>query len=63
MFDSMGTIFPVVASFAVLFPKSIHLLRSNWDWTKTDLLNTLCARSVTLCTILMTAMKWFVVKK
>ena len=27
MFDSMGTIFPVVASFAVLFPKSVHLLR------------------------------------
>lgn len=26
-FDSMGTIFPVVASFAVLFPKSVHLLR------------------------------------
>lgn len=29
---------------------------SNWDWTKTDLLNTLCSQSVTLCTILMPAM-------
>ena len=27
VFDSVGTIFPLVASFAVLFPKSVHLLR------------------------------------
>ena len=26
MFDSMVTVFPVVASFAVLFPKSVHIL-------------------------------------
>ena len=26
VFDSMGTIFPLVASFAVLFPRSVHLL-------------------------------------
>ena len=27
VFESMGAIFPLVASFAVLFPKSLHLLR------------------------------------
>lgn len=27
VFDCMGTIFPLAASFAVLFPKSVHLLR------------------------------------
>lgn len=27
VFASMGTLFPVLASFAVLFPKSLHLLR------------------------------------
>lgn len=27
VFDSMGTIFPLLASFAVIFPKSVHLLR------------------------------------
>ena len=26
-FDSLGTIFPVVASFAAMFPRSVHLLR------------------------------------
>ena len=27
LFESLGTLFPVLASFAVLFPKSLHLLR------------------------------------
>lgn len=27
VFDSMGSFFPVIASFAVLFPRSVHLLR------------------------------------
>ena len=55
--------FPVVASFAVLFPKSVLYFASNGDGTKTDLLNMLCAQSVTLWTIWMTAMSLFTIKK
>lgn len=63
MFDFRVIIFLVVVSFVVLFLKLVYLFRSNWDWIKIDLLNTLCVRSVIFCIILMIVMKWFVVEK
>ena len=62
MFDSMGTIFSV-ASFAVLFPKSVHLLRKQLGLDKDRFIKYIVCPKCHTCTILMTAMNWFAVKK
>lgn len=49
MFDSIGTIFPVVASFAVLFPKSVHLLHKQLGLDKDRFIKyVVCPRCHTL---------------
>ena len=55
VFDSMRTMFPLVASFAVLFPRSVMI--------KTSLLNMLCALSATVYTTLMIVTKHFTEEK
>ena len=55
VFDSMRTMFPLVASFAVLFPRSVMI--------KTSLLSMLCALSATVYTTLMIVTKHFTEEK
>lgn len=55
VFDSMRTMFPLVASFAVLFSRSLMI--------KTSLLSMLCALSATVYTTLMIVTKHFTEEK
>ena len=55
VFDSMRTMFPLVASFAVLFPRSVMIKTSLWSM--------LCALSATVYTTLMIVTKHFTEEK
>lgn len=56
LFESLEILFPVLASFAVLFPKSLNYFECNWVSMKTNSSSMLCAVNVTVRTCLTIAM-------